>query len=423
MTGRTLHVVGAGLAGLSAAARSVAAGWRVVVHEQSQQAGGRCRSYFDAALGRRIDNGNHVVLSGNQAVAAYLTLIGASDSLTGAADAVLPFIDRRTGERWTVRPNAGSLPWWIASPSRRVPDSRLGDYLAARALLNAPADRSVAEALDQTRPIFRRLWEPLTVAVLNTEVANASARLLGDVMRETLGRGGRASRMLVPREGLSESFVDPALAWLARAGAETRFGARLRSLTFEDGRVAALTFGGDPIILTADDAVVLAVPAPVARELIPDLVAPTEHRAILNAHYLVGDQIPADRLPEKFIGLIGGLAEWLFLRDGVLSITVSAADHAIDRDSDALARVLWDDATAVLGLSPGAPPAHRIIKEKRATFAATPAQLALRPPAKTAWSNLFLAGDWTATGLPSTIEGALRSGEAAARAAIETVSG
>ncbi|MDT8345904.1 MAG: FAD-dependent oxidoreductase, partial [Thermohalobaculum sp.] len=117
----TVHVVGAGLAGLSAALRLAAAGQRVAVWEAAGHAGGRCRSFFDARLGRQIDNGNHLVLTGNRSVRDYLALAGAPDALTPAPDAAFPFADLATGARYTVRVSRGRIPWWIALPSRRVP--------------------------------------------------------------------------------------------------------------------------------------------------------------------------------------------------------------------------------------------------------------------------------------------------------------
>jgi phytoene dehydrogenase-like protein len=117
MTGH-VHVVGAGLAGLAAAVSLAAAGRQVTVYEAGPAAGGRCRSYLDRNLGRRIDNGNHLVLSGNRAIADYLAQIGAADSLTGPALPCFPFVDLADGARWVVAPNLGRLPWWTLSPSR-----------------------------------------------------------------------------------------------------------------------------------------------------------------------------------------------------------------------------------------------------------------------------------------------------------------
>jgi hypothetical protein len=142
---------------------------------------------------------------------------------------------------------------------------------------------------------------------------------------------------------------------------------------------------------------------------LPGLSAPDAFCAIVNAHFKIVPPAGAALL----VGVIGGTAEWVFAFPDRLSVTVSAADRLVDMDTQELTALLWRDVAAVHGLS-GPPPPCRIVKEKRATFAATPAQDARRPAGPTRWKNLFLAGDWTATGLPATIEGALRSGETAA---------
>ena len=133
----TVHVIGAGMAGLSCAVELVKARQRVVLWEAAAQAGGRCRSFHDATLDRTIDNGNHLILGANPAVFAYLETIDARDGLVGQERAAFPFVDLRTGERWTVRPNAGPVPWWIMAPGRRVPGSRARHYLAGLALARA----------------------------------------------------------------------------------------------------------------------------------------------------------------------------------------------------------------------------------------------------------------------------------------------
>src|SRR6516162_3081037 len=115
----TVHVVGAGLAGLAAAVRLAAEGRGVRLYEAGRHAGGRCRSYLDTELGCRIDNGNHLLLSGNHQTLAYLRQIGALDTLDGPPDPVFPFIDAETGLRWTLWPNHGTVPWWIFSAKRR----------------------------------------------------------------------------------------------------------------------------------------------------------------------------------------------------------------------------------------------------------------------------------------------------------------
>lgn len=408
-----VHVVGAGLAGLAAAAALAAAGRRVVLYESSDHAGGRCRSYVDAELGLRIDNGNHLLLSGNRSALAYLRLIDALDTFEPPREAAFPFIDLQSGERWSLRPNRGALPWWVLAPRRRVPGSRALDYLAALRLRESQRAATVAGRLDTANVLYRRLWQPVAVAALNTAAEDGSALLFWRVLEETLGKGAAACRPLLPRQGLSESLVDPALTMLRGRGAEIRFGMRLRAISFAGDRGSRLDFDDGPVDIAADDRVVLAVPPVVAARLVPELVVPDDHAPIVNAHY----RAPAPAGAPPFIGVVGGTAEWVFRKREVLSVTVSAADALVDRPAEELAQMLWRDVVKALGLpaQPALPPS-RVVKERRATFRATPAQLKKRPATVTRWNNLLLAGDYVDTGLPATIEGAIRSGLAAAEA-------
>jgi hypothetical protein len=260
--------------------------------------------------------------------------------------------------------------------------------------------------------LFRRLWQPLAVAALNTEVEKGAAALLNRVLAESFARGGSACRPLVPREGLSESLIDPALDRLAALGAEVRLGSRLRAIARTESRAVGLDFDDGQIELDEDDAVVLAVTAPVAARLLPGIDTPDEFRAILNAHY----RVTAPEGSPLFIGIVGGSAEWVFRKREVLSVTVSAADRFMDTAAEELAPLLWRDVARAYELPVDPMPSWQIVKERRATFAATPAQVAKRPKTSTPWANLVLAGDWTDTGLPATIEGAIRSGFAAAEA-------
>jgi len=401
---RHVHVVGAGLAGLAAALSLTEGGVAVTVHESGPAAGGRCRSYFDRELGCRLDNGNHLLLSGNRAAMAFLDQVGSRHTLSGPGRPLFPFMDLDTGERWTLRPNAGRIPLWLLSAARRVPGTRAWDYAGLLALRRAAPQTTVAAAL---RPgaLYRRLLEPLAIAALNTPPETASARLLAAVVDESLASGGRACIPSFPAEGLSETLIDPALAFLAARGATVRFGSRIGAIECEADRVTRL--GPQPI--GPDEAVVLAVPPTVATALLPGLQAPDQFESILNVHF----RIDADRGEAGFIGLIGGTAEWVFVKPGVVSTTTSAANRLVDTPSAVLAEHVWRDVRAALRLPEPMPP-WRVVKEKRATFAATPDQDRRRPQARTGPANLALAGDWTATGLPATIEGAIRSGRTAA---------
>src|SRR5205823_6041746 len=165
-----VHVVGAGLAGLAAAVALADRGHAVILYESGQQAGGRCRSFIDPELGVRIDNGNHLLLSGNQAASAYIERIGALDTFERPAEAAIPFVDIASGEHWSVRPGKGVVPWWVLHATRRVPGTRARDYLEALRLRRAAHGDTVAMLMAPDSVLFRRLWQPLTVAALNAGV-------------------------------------------------------------------------------------------------------------------------------------------------------------------------------------------------------------------------------------------------------------
>lgn len=408
-----VYVVGGGLAGLSAAVHLAEHGSNVELIEGAPQAGGRCRSYFDPALEQVIDNGNHLVLSGNHAVKTYLRGIGAEASLAGPDRAEFDFADLASGKHWRIRPNESALAWWIFSRSRRVPGTGPTDYLQLLRLLVAPPSTRIDQVIACQGALWERLLRPFLLAALNTEPQHASAALAGAVIRESLARGGRAYHPRIAHPTLAAAFVDPALDFLKRKGASVRIGQRVRALDFGADGVSRLQLPDAVLQVAAGDKVILAVPPWVASELVPGLVVPTEFCAIVNAHFRL---TPPKGAP-LMTGVIGGSAEWIFAFPDRISITVSGADAIVEKDREELARLFWSDVAKVFKLPPALPP-WQIVKERRATFAATPEQAARRPKAQTRWPNLILAGDWTDTGLPATLEGAVRSGQKAARLAL-----
>ena len=320
-----------------------------------------------------------------------------------------PFFDLASREQWTLRINDGRFPWWIFNSGKRVPGTHALDYFPMARLLWAEKDRAVGEVVRFTGPLYERLMRPLLLAALNIEPSAGSASLAGAVIRETLAAGGQACRPLIAREGLGSALIEPALALLRERNSPVRMGHQLHRLRASETRVEALDFGGDNVTLESDDVVILAVPPYAASALVPDLKTPTEFRAIVNAHFRIE---PAPYQP-AILGLINSTTEWVFAFPGRVATTISAGDRLLDTPRDALARTIWSEVATATGLPPDLPP-WQIVRERRATFAATPEQDALRPGPNTRFTNLFLAGDWTNTGLPATIESAIRSGRRAA---------
>jgi phytoene dehydrogenase-like protein len=297
-----------------------------------------------------------------------------------------------------------------------VPGTRTSDYLDLAAIARLQDETVVADAMRHGR-LYWRLVEPLAVAALNTRPQRALARLLGTVMRETLLRGGAACTPRFPREGLSQALVDPALALLWSRGATVHFNRRVTALGTAGSRAVVIATSEGTVPVGPGDQVVVATPPWIAAELLAPLMAPNEFEAIVNIHYRI-DADPRGPTGEAgFIGVLEGIAEWVFVKRGHVSVTISAANALVDDPAPALAGAAWPDVCAALNIryDPNRPlPPFRVVKERRATFAATAAQERRRPGAKTVLENLLLAGDWTATGLPATIEGAIRSGRTAA---------
>ncbi|CAN0503275.1 unnamed protein product, partial [Phaeothamnion confervicola] len=180
---------------------------------------------------------------------------------------------------------------------------------------------------------------------------------------------------------LGAACIEPALAYLNRAGAAVQFGHRLRALEFADGRATALQFGDDMVALGRDDRVVVAAPPVVATALLPGLSAPTEFRAIVNAHFKIDP--PAGS--EPILGVVNATVEWIFAFADRLSVTISAADRLVDAPREELARTIWREVAIAYKMGNIGMPPWQIVRERRATFAAHPTQEANRPGPETTW--------------------------------------
>jgi hydroxysqualene dehydroxylase len=392
----TLHVVGAGLAGLAAATVAAKAGHRVVLYEAAGHAGGRCRSFLDERLGRVVDNGSHLVLGANRTALAYARATGGIEAMVAAPPA-FPFLDLATGKAWTVSPN-------------RLP-AGIGEIFRALGLPWTGKAETVQGRLGAT-PSFNRLWLPMCEAIMNTAPDEASARMFAWTMRKALLGGSQALVPWIFPSGLSAALVAPALATLSLFGATTHFRRRLKAVA--EGR---LTFDDGEVELGPEDRVILALPPWVISALLPGAVPDMPTRPIVNAHFRCTQpvELPHD---SHFLGLVNASGHWLFARGDVVSVTVSAAGSLVDLDNDSIAERLWDEIRRALGLPPVPPPLFRIMKEKRATLAHDNHTVVNRPGPRTPLPGFFLAGDWIASPWPCTIEAAISSGLAASRLAL-----
>lgn len=399
-----IHVVGAGVAGLVAAHALAQAVRRVTLHEAAPVAGGRARALPDGT-----DNGTHALIGANRVALGFLQAIGARDGWIEPEADGLPVLDLANGAARRVA--LSPFGWWRADRRPEGAGPRAVGALLGMALPGR--DRTIAAALTAHPQFLRGFADPLTIAVLNTPAAEASTRRMGQVLRR-LGAPG-ATRLFVARHGLGPDLVQPGLDALARLGVEIRLGLRLRAITQENGRAAALEMADGALSLGPDDAVVLALPPWEAARLLPGLPAPEAHAPIVNLHFARTGPGPV-----RFLGFVGGLCQWVLVRPEGVAVTVSAGDAEAEETADTLAPRAWAEirrATAAFALPgdwPEAPPPCRVVKERRATPRQRPGPIPTPP--RRPLANLVLAGDWTWPYLPATIEAAACSGLAAARA-------
>ncbi len=430
-------VFGAGVAGLSAALALAEQGFAVDVYEAKNFPGGRASSLRDAPSGLTLDNGQHIVMGCYHAFLRLLERMGTRDRLAESTGLDVAYV--APAGRWSHL-TAANLPkpfhllvglfgFSALNFADRFAILKLGLSLQ----FGAPPSESdtVAAWLQrhgQTPGAIRALWEPFCLAALNEPLATASARLLWETLRRSLFGAKADSAIFFSRVGLSDLFRPDAEIYLRATGGSLRYGAQISRLTIQNEQVGAETSRGEPIDA---DYFISALPWTATRSLLPadsalaTQLAKIQPAGILNIHLLCDRKL----FDAPFAGLLDSPFHWVFDRTDHLpperrekeflyAVTMSAAgEEWLARKSDEiLAAVKLELARYFPAARDAKFPRELVIKTKEATFAARPEAESARPGPHTPWKNLFLAGDWTATGLPATLEGAALSGEAAARA-------
>jgi hydroxysqualene dehydroxylase len=431
---RSVAVVGGGWAGCAAAATLAAGGARVVLYEAATELGGRARRVELELAGRahRLDNGQHLMVGAYTSTARLLRDIGVDP---GAVLERRPF-ELRYPDGFRLEASLRPAPWHLVTALAGAQGLRWRDRIAMVRLLRAlkatgwsvGPDCDAAGWLDghgQSPTLVSRLWRPLAIAALNTGLTDASAQLFANVLRDSLGAASDASMFWLPRADLSALLPDAVERFLGAHGSSVARGTRVDAVT-RDGAGFRLDAHGDARF----DAVVYAAPPSqlrqVARalsaELAPalDTIARFAYEPIVTAYLKYEEEV---RIARGFTALLDdpvkrAYGQWVFDRGaldaanrGVLAVVISARGPHENETLRGIGEAVSAQLSAALGLPP--PRDARVIAEKRATLAARPGLQ--RPPNATPVQGLVLAGDWTDSDYPSTLEAAVRSGVAAAR--------
>jgi hydroxysqualene dehydroxylase len=398
-------VIGGGWAGLAAAVELTGSGVATTVFEAGRVFGGRARCV--ELDGRRLDNGQHILLGAYRETLALMRRVGA-DPERLLARHPLQVIDNQGFRLALPRlPAPLNLAWGLLAARGVSFGEKLHTALWMQSIkarnFRLNEDCSVAEWLDaagQTGALRHRLWEPLCLAALNTPAERASAQLFANVLRDSLGSPRREDTdLLLPRCDFGLLLAEPAADWLTRQGATLRPNTRVRSLY---AGVNAVTIDGEDFA-----AAIIATAPQHAGRLWPALAASVDYEPIATVYLQCSAET---RLPFPLLSLPGPCGQWVVDRgNGLLAFVLSGHGDWEALDDNALSLQL----TKELGLS-NEPSWHRVIREKRATFSCQPDLV--RPPTRLA-DRLFLAGDHSWTEYPATLEGAVRSGLRAARLA------
>lgn len=425
MSRRSVAIVGAGWAGLATAVELVRRDFDVTVVEAAAEPGGRARALeFD---GSTLDNGQHLLLGAYSETLRLMRRVGATPQRLLERHP-LTWVVEGADERFELR--LPRLPAPLAVPWGLLRARGLGRRERLRALSNVPrlraaprGDCDLASWLDrcgQPAALQRGLWRPLCLAALNTPPERASARVFARVLDEAFRRHG-AVDLLLPRTDLGGLFPRPARDWLARHGAGLHFSTRVQSIEVA-GRGWRVHARGE--VLEADH-VVLATEAHATARLLPDddgsralaerLLA-LGHAPITTVYLRYPSHVS---LPEPMLGRLDGPGQWIFDRrltgqPGIMAVVISADGEHTRWSREQVAAAVIDQIARAYPDWP-APSASQVVREKRATFDCVPGIGEYRIGARGPCAGLWFVGDHVATGLPATIEGAVRSGVQCAR--------
>jgi squalene-associated FAD-dependent desaturase len=422
-----IAIIGAGVSGLSAAVALVERGFRnITIFEARKETGGRTRSYVDPTTGDVLDNGQHLLLGCYRSTIKYLNSIGSDHLLTRTpllihyheAGRVTPHVFRIPPDSEPpVNLLAGLWSSHLLTSREKFAATRLGLAIDAPSPKNAEAITcaTLFARLRQPESLIKKFWEPIVLATINAPIDEASAELFINVFREAFLSDREASDLLIPTVGLSELLIDPAMRMLGKNGVKILLSTPARAIEKEDGNFRINTDGAqeefDTVIYSAQSA-----------ELLPEEVRLTipafEYSPIVNAYFWLDREI----FSTPVHSFLGTTLQWAFPKPSLrfpqrLALTVSAANGLVEHSNDEIQHILWTDLCAAVPAARLARLLHfQIIREKRATPLFTPSMQSMRPGITTSFPNLWLVGDIVQNGLPATIEGAVRNGQALAEA-------
>ena len=415
-------VLGGGFAGLTSAVYLSKAGYKIELIEASPKLGGRAYSFKDTETNTIIDNGQHILMGCYKETLNFLKLINATANLEFQKQLKVNFVK----EDFRLYPLEAkgifyplNLALGILSYNALCVSERLRLILLFLKLPLIPSkdlkNLTVYEWLEgekQAENIRKAFWEILCVGALNTSIKKASAVTFADILKKIFLRGSRSATIVLPAKGLSETYCINAQKFIEQNNGIISFSEKVDSLLFDSDKLVKIKTSKR--IIEEFDFVISALPLSAFEKVVNNIRVFTDlnltYSSILTLHIWLKE----NRLNRNFYGLINSRIHWVFNHISHITLVISDANDLIELSKEELIEIAGNELSKFMNIPQDEIISYKIIKEKRATFIPLNNILGQRPPSVTKFSNFYLAGDWIETGLPSTIESAVKSGRIAA---------
>ena len=416
-------IIGGGFAGLSSAVFLLQKGYEVDIYEASPKLGGRAYSFIDERSGDCVDNGQHILMGCYKETLRFLKLIGAEKNLIYQSKLKVPFVDKEMG---LVALEAGKIvyPFNLLNAIFRFGAIGIKEKfgivkLFSKLFLLDTCDLkglTVREWLwieKQNEKAVKAFWEIICIGAMNTGLENASAEIFAGILKEIFFKGNKAATILLPEKGLTQMYCESACSFINNSGGKVFLSSKIDTIEINGNRVTEIRAGNK--IISDFDYVVSSVPFHSLQKILPSEMSESfnklENSPILNLHLWLTE----NRFTEKYYGLIDSKVHWVFNHKSYITITISDAGKLIEKSKEELFELVTNELIKYFSFFKKEQVLnYKVIKEKRATFIPSESSSDYRPSTKTNIENLLLAGDWINTGLPATIEGAVKSGRMAA---------
>ena len=415
-------VVGGGFAGLSAAVYLSKNSFQVDLIEASPKPGGRAYSFLEKSTDTVIDNGQHILMGCYDETLKFLKIIAADKNLTYQKNLEVNFL-KKDFKEITLKSAGSFYPFNLIFGLLKFEALNFSERLTLlRLLLKLPfissqkfSNLTVYNWLvkeNQNENIRKSFWDIIAIGALNTSTTKASAKVFVEVLKRIFLKGNFASTIILPKKGLSETYCEDALEYLTSRGSKIMFSETVEEITIDNNYIKDIRTSKNTYYNY--DYIIFAVPHYSLMKIIKDeSILPSinfEYSTIVNIHIWLKE----NKLDKPFYGLIDSQVHWVFNKGTHLNLVISDANFLSEKSNEEIFDMAAVELEKFLKIEREMITEFRVIKEKHATFIPSNELNHKRPPQKTKIKNLVLAGDWVDTGLPSTIESAVKSGRAAA---------